>query len=171
MLFEFYLLIYLRVAVCSTHLYLCLHARPCACTVCRSKANARCFPLLFSTSVFETESLSDPGANRAVPIFYIPPCLLQGIGRPNLRPILVQQWAISLLGHLHSSKKDFKKEKVWLPCSLYFLSCQCLFVLLIIPTPWREAVGLLSASTLQSDVFACDWRHPECLSKVVLSGP
>lgn len=143
---EFYLLIYLRGAVCSAHLYLCVHTCPCACAVCRSKANARCFPLLFSTSVFETESLSDPRANTwewetqpqahtCTAVSHFPtgpsPPLQEGI------------------------QGGFKKEKVWLPGSLYFLSCPCLFVLLIIPIPWREAVGLLSASTFQSDAFAC----------------
>lgn len=98
-----------ELSVVHTCICVCTYAQVYVLCVCRSKAKARCFPLSFSTSVFETESLSDPGANRAVPIFYIPPCVLHGSGRPNLRPILVQQWAISLLGHLHSSKKDFKE--------------------------------------------------------------
>lgn len=87
-----------ELSVVHTCICVCMHVH--VHVLCVDKRPMPRVFLCCSPPQFLKQSLSDPGANRGL--------FTWEFGRPNLRPILVQQWAISLLGHLHSSK-DFKE--------------------------------------------------------------
>lgn len=121
MLFEFYLLIYLRGAVCSAHLYLCLHVRPSVCAVCVGQRPRPGVFLCRSPPQFLKQNLSvTPGLTGPSLSFTSHPVFYMGVGDPTSGPYLYSSepfpyWAISTAPRRTSRRlQERKGMAAWL---------------------------------------------------------
>lgn len=135
-----------------------MHTCICVCmhvhvhVLCVDKRPMPCVFLCCSPPQFLKQSLSDPGANRAVPVFYM------GVRDPISGPYLYSSepfpyWAISTAPRRTSRRlQERKGMDTWLIVLSFMPMSVCA------PNHAHTLKGScwsLTVSTLQSDVFAC----------------